>query len=67
LGTDIVSTVALDILAANPNRKLGVSFFDVGGSNMSTAIMNLNDVIGISQLPYYQAALPVFLMYLKVS
>lgn len=51
----------------NPNKKLGVAFFDTGGNNLTKLMYQHSDVFGISQLPYYQAALPVFLMYLRVN
>jgi hypothetical protein len=50
----------------NPNKKMGVAFFDIGGNNLTKLMYQHSDVFGISQLPYYQAALPVFLMYLRV-
>lgn len=66
-GTDIVSSAALDVLNRNSSRRLGVAFFDTGGRNLTTLMNQHPDVFGVSQLPYYQAALPVFLMYLRVT
>ncbi|CEP15224.1 hypothetical protein [Parasitella parasitica] len=67
LGTDIASSAALEILNRNSSRKLGVAFFDTGGRNLTKLFHQHSDVFGISQLPYYQAALPVFLMYLRIT
>ncbi|KAI8968049.1 hypothetical protein BDF20DRAFT_205332 [Mycotypha africana] len=65
-GTSIVSTAALSVLRNNTNRKLGVAFFDTSDMSMPTLIAEHKDVFGISQLPYFQAALPVFIMYLRI-
>jgi hypothetical protein len=57
----------LDIKKSNPKSKLGAAFFDLGGSNMSALFEQDKNTFAISQLPYYQTALPVFYMYLKAS
>jgi hypothetical protein len=61
-----VTGAALGVLKKNASREMGVFFFDIGGSNMTTLFHRHKDVFGVSQLPYYQAALTVFLSYLRV-
>lgn len=63
---DIVSGAMLDILEEKPSARIGVGFFDIGGKNMTKLFARHKDTIGVSQLPYYQTALPVFYMYLRV-
>lgn len=57
----------LDIKHKFPNRTISTGFFDVGGSNMTSLFYLENNTFAITQLPYYQTALPVFYMYLKVG
>ncbi|KAI9470490.1 MAG: periplasmic binding protein domain-containing protein [Benjaminiella poitrasii] len=67
VGIDIVSSAALDVLSQNESRRLAVAFFDTGSTDNMTALFQQHrDVFGVSQMPYYQAALPVFLMYLRI-
>ena len=60
----------MDILEQTNNniypRRVAAGFFDIGGSNMTTLFAQHEHTIAISQLPYYQTALPVFYMYLRV-
>lgn len=67
IGVDIVAGAVLDLLASDSLERIGAAFFDIGGSNMTRLFAEHQDTIGISQLPYYQTALPVFYMYLRVS
>ncbi|KAF7727728.1 hypothetical protein EC973_007187 [Apophysomyces ossiformis] len=64
--SDIVSDAALAIKQIDSNRRLGIAIFDIGSNNMMKLFHEHNDSIAISQLPYYQTALPVFYMYLRV-
>ena len=64
---DIVAGAVLDLLASDSLERVAAAFFDIGGANMSRLFAEHQDTIGISQLPYYQTALPVFYMYLRVS
>lgn len=63
----MVATAVLEIKSDNPQRKVVTGFFDVGGNNMSILFHQEKNTFGVTQLPYYQTALPVFLMYLRVS
>lgn len=67
IGVDIVAGAVLDLLVSDSLERIGAAFFDIGGSNMTRLFAEHQDTIGISQLPYYQTALPVFYMYLRVS
>lgn len=49
------------------DKRIGIGFFDLGSTNRTEIFQAWPDVYGISQLPYIQAALPVFLMHLRVS
>lgn len=66
IGVDIVAGAVLDLLESHSLERIAAAFFDVGGSNMTRLFTEHQDTIGISQLPYYQTALPVFYMYLRV-
>lgn len=63
---DIVTGAVLEILEYKPNARIGAGFFDIGGKNMTTLFARHKDTVAVSQLPYYQTALPVFYMYLRV-
>ena len=60
----------MDILEQTNNNiyptRVAAAFFDIGGSNMTALFARHEHTIAISQLPYYQTALPVFYMYLRV-
>ncbi|ORY98558.1 hypothetical protein BCR43DRAFT_543258 [Syncephalastrum racemosum] len=66
IGVDIVSGAVLDILEKKKDTRVGAAFLDIGGNNMTALFSRHKDTIGISQLPYYQTALPVFYMYLRI-
>ncbi|KAI9275752.1 hypothetical protein BDA99DRAFT_601329 [Phascolomyces articulosus] len=67
-GVDLVTAASMRIDDRHPEKKLGVAFYDVGSKgNMSDIFARFNDAFGISQLPYYQASLPVFIMYIWVT
>lgn len=56
------------MLGLDPQQKrLGIGFFDLGSNNRTEIFQKWPDVFGISQLPYIQGALPVFLMHLRVN
>lgn len=42
------------------------AFFDVGGENVSALFRLEKNTFAVTQLPYYQTALPIFYMYLRV-
>ncbi|KAI8092857.1 uncharacterized protein BX664DRAFT_96027 [Halteromyces radiatus] len=63
---DIVTDAVLNMLDVNNSTRIGVGFFDLGGSNMTSLFQRHKDVFGISHLPYYEIALPVFYLYLKI-
>ncbi|KAI8146513.1 hypothetical protein BJV82DRAFT_710612 [Fennellomyces sp. T-0311] len=65
IGADIVSGAVLDMLE-HDHPRVAAAFFDIGGPNMTTLFARHKDTIAISQLPYYQTALPVFYMYLRL-
>ncbi|KAI9245683.1 hypothetical protein BDA99DRAFT_543582 [Phascolomyces articulosus] len=69
IGVDIVSGAVLDILEHNNHvhpPRVAAAFFDIGGPNMTTLFARHEHTMAISQLPYYQTALPVFYMYLRI-
>ncbi|KAI7854345.1 hypothetical protein BDC45DRAFT_509239 [Circinella umbellata] len=70
IGVDIVSGAVLDILEKTNNNiyptRVAAAFFDIGGPNMTALFTQHEHTIAISQLPYYQTALPVFYMYLRI-
>ncbi|KAI9499446.1 hypothetical protein BDB00DRAFT_866325 [Zychaea mexicana] len=67
-GIDLVTTAASQALDVYPYRQIGVSFYDIGSkSNMTDIFNRFPDAFGISQLPFYQAALPVFYMYIQIT
>jgi hypothetical protein len=63
---DIVTDAVLTMLEDDDQTHIGVGMFDLGGNNMTTLFQKHKDVFAISHLPYYEIALPVFYMYLKV-
>ncbi|KAG0191348.1 hypothetical protein DFQ28_000361 [Apophysomyces sp. BC1034] len=64
--SDIVSEAALAVKQRDSSRRVGVAIFDIGSNNMMRLFHEHKDTIAISQLPYYQTALPVFYMYLRL-
>lgn len=64
---DIVSSAVLDIIHKNPGARMGTGLFDLGSLNMSNLFYFHEDTFAISQLPYYQSAIPVFLLYIRVK
>jgi hypothetical protein len=57
----------LSIKKSYPNLHVATAFFDVGGDNVTELFRKEKDTFAVSQLPYFQTALPVFYMYLRVS
>jgi hypothetical protein len=62
----MVATAMLDIKHKYPDLALASGFFDLGGNNMSALFHLEHNTFAVTQLPYYQTALPVFYMYLRV-
>lgn len=56
----------LEIKHKYPDRNFATGFFDIGGDKMANLFRIHKDTVAVSQLPYYQTALPVFYMYLRV-
>ncbi|ORZ20482.1 hypothetical protein BCR42DRAFT_434868 [Absidia repens] len=63
---DIVTDSVLTMLDDEKDAHIGVGFFDLGGNNMTSLFQKHRDVFAISHLPYYEIALPVFYLYLKI-
>lgn len=63
---DLVSTAMLGVKQKYPNLSIASGFFDVGGNNMTELFHREENTFAVTQLPYYQTALPVFYMYLRV-
>ncbi|KAL9558812.1 hypothetical protein MBANPS3_000712 [Mucor bainieri] len=64
---DIVAASVLDLkrnFASSTN--IASAFFDLGGENVSTLFRRENNTFAVTQLPYYQTALPVFYMYIRL-
>ncbi|KAI8329235.1 hypothetical protein BC941DRAFT_210856 [Chlamydoabsidia padenii] len=67
ISSDLVINIALAIHDIQPNRQFDTLLMDFGGQNMTTLFgLRPNSTFVINQLPYYQAALPVFFLYLEV-
>lgn len=56
----------LSIKQTDPDLSIASGFFDVGGNNMTELFRREKNTFAVTQLPYYQTALPVFYMYLRV-
>ncbi|KAI7874924.1 hypothetical protein K492DRAFT_211261 [Lichtheimia hyalospora FSU 10163] len=65
-GTPTTDLMSEAVFGLDPKKRLGIGFFDIGSANQTEIFRVWPDVFGISQLPYIQAALPVFLMHLRV-
>ncbi|KAI7847844.1 hypothetical protein BDC45DRAFT_336886 [Circinella umbellata] len=67
-GVDLITAASLNIHKRSPDRRLTVAFYDAGSKrNMSDIFNTFPEAFGISQLPYYQASLPVFMMYIQLT
>ncbi|KAG2235247.1 hypothetical protein INT48_004714 [Thamnidium elegans] len=64
---DLVSTAMLGIKQKYPDLSIASGFFDVGGNNMTELFHKEENTFAVTQLPYYQTALPVFYMYLRLT
>ncbi|KAI8997001.1 hypothetical protein BDB01DRAFT_13819 [Pilobolus umbonatus] len=63
---DIVATAISDIHQKSSNLELAAGFFDIGGNSMTNLFKTNKNTFAVTQLPYYQTALPVFYMYLRI-
>ncbi|KAI8391178.1 uncharacterized protein BYT42DRAFT_602084 [Radiomyces spectabilis] len=66
VAADITSGAMLNLLQSDSQKRIGVAFFDLGGMNTTELFQRHKDTIAVSQLPYYQTALPVFYMYQRI-
>ncbi|EPB87482.1 RGC/RGC protein kinase [Mucor circinelloides 1006PhL] len=63
---DIVAASVLDLKRNFASTNIASAFFDIGGENVSALFRLENNTFAVTQLPYYQTALPVFYMYIRL-
>ncbi|KAI8335894.1 hypothetical protein BC941DRAFT_429688 [Chlamydoabsidia padenii] len=64
--SDLVINTAITINSQQPQRRFDTILIDFGGQNMTTLFETRpQSTFAIDQLPYYQAALPLFYIYLE--